>query len=152
MEIVIKSFKELSKQELYRVLQLRNEVFIVEQNCPYLDLDNLDEKAHHAMGFDTSGMCAYTRIFQAGDYFEDPSIGRVAVSMDRRGLGYGKKIMKASIEFIDAKWPEQDILISAQLYLKNFYEELGFKGIGEEYLEDDIPHIKMKRRLITQSP
>ncbi|QBA65363.1 GNAT family N-acetyltransferase [Muriicola soli] len=152
MEIAIKSFKKLSKQELYRILQLRNEIFIVEQNCPYLDLDNLDEKAYHALGIDASGICAYTRIFKAGDYFEEPSIGRVAVSEDCRGRGFGKEIMQASVDYIDAKWPMQNIVISAQLYLKKFYQELGFETIEEEYLEDDIPHIKMKRRWIPQSP
>lgn len=145
MEINIKPYKDLSKEELYRILQLRNEVFIVEQNCPYLDLDNLDEKAYHILGFNKDGICAYTRVFKAGDYFKDPSIGRVAVSKASRSLGYGKKIMQASVEFIDSKWPNQPIVLSAQLYLKKFYEELGFKTKGGEYLEDDIPHIKMVR-------
>lgn len=145
MEIQIKTYTELTRDELYRILQLRAEVFVVEQNCPYLDVDGLDQKAYHAIGSNENGICAYTRIFKAGDYFDQSSIGRVVVSADERGKSYGKEIMQASLRFIETQWKERHTAISAQLYLKNFYEEMGFMPEGEEYLEDDIPHIKMCR-------
>lgn len=145
MEIQIKSYDELTKDELYRILQLRAAVFVVEQNCPYLDVDGLDQKAYHALGRVDGETYAYTRIFKKGDYFEDPSIGRVLVSEEVRGRDYGKKIMIASLRFIEEYWKDKKTAISAQLYLVKFYEDLGFRSVGEEYLEDDIPHIKMIR-------
>ncbi len=145
MEIQIKSYDELTKDELYRVLQLRAAIFVVEQNCPYLDVDGLDQKAYHALGREDGRICAYTRIFKKGDYFEDPSIGRVLVSEEARGRDYGKEIMLASLRFIEDHWKDKNTIISAQLYLVKFYEDLGFRSVGEEYLEDDIPHIKMIR-------
>ncbi len=147
MDIQIKSYAELTKEQLYRILQLRAAIFVVEQNCPYLDVDGLDQKAYHALGTSEGEICAYTRIFKGGDYFEDPSIGRVLVAKEARGKEFGKKIMQASLQFIEEHWKETHTVISAQLYLVKFYEDLGFKSIGEEYLEDDIPHIKMKRDL-----
>jgi len=146
MNIQIKSFQELTKDELYRILQLRSEVFVVEQNCAYLDIDGLDQKAYHVIGSDDTGIFAYIRMFKAGDYFEDPSLGRVLVSEQARGKMHGKEIMQAALDFIDGNWNSEQIVISAQLYLTKFYEELGFKTIGEQYLEDDIPHIKMLRQ------
>ncbi|NER09946.1 ElaA protein [Muriicola jejuensis] len=145
MKIKIKSFEELTKEELYRILQLRAEVFVVEQACAYLDLDGLDQKALHVIGYGSNDICAYTRIFRAGDYFEEASIGRVVVSPQERGKAYGKEIMQASLSYISNTLNSRYTVISAQLYLRKFYEEMGFKTEGEEYLEDDIPHIRMRR-------
>ncbi len=146
MKIEIKTYSELTKEDLYALLQLRSQVFVVEQECVYQDIDGLDSKAVHVLGTVNGKLCAYTRIFKAGDYFEYPGIGRVAVSKDKRNHGYGKQIMHNTLAFIDTKWKEEQITLSAQVYLIKFYRELGFFEQGEEYLEDDIPHIKMIRK------
>ena len=145
LEIKVKSFSELSTQELYDLLQLRSEVFVVEQDCVYQDLDGKDEKAFHVLGFKDEKLIAYTRIFKPGDYFEKASIGRVVVAKNEREHKYGFDIMKASAEAIKIRFNETTIKISAQVYLKKFYNSLGYKAVGEEYLEDDIPHIAMLR-------
>ncbi|MFI1772587.1 GNAT family N-acetyltransferase [Thalassobellus citreus] len=145
IEIQVKAFSELTKQELYNLLQLRSEVFVVEQDCVYQDIDGKDEKALHILGFKNGKIIAYTRIFKPGDYFEDASIGRVVVKKNERAFKYGYDIMKASVKVIENHYKEQKIKISAQAHLKSFYNNCGFKEIGEEYLEDDIPHIAMIR-------
>lgn len=142
-EIQVKSFSELTTQELYDLLQLRSEVFVVEQNCVYQDIDGKDQKAHHILGFKNNRLIAYTRIFKPGDYFKEASIGRVVVAKNQRAFKYGYDIMEASIKAIKDLYSETTIKISAQCYLKTFYVNLGFNTIGEEYLEDDIPHIAM---------
>jgi len=143
IEIHIKSFSELTTQELYDILQLRSEVFVVEQNCVYQDIDYKDQKALHVLGIKNNQLIAYTRLFKPGDYFEQASIGRVVVKQKERQYKYGYDIMKASIEAIKNLFNQTLIKISAQAYLKRFYNNLGFNEIGEEYLEDDIPHIAM---------
>lgn len=142
-KIYTKSFSELTTNELYAILQLRSEVFVVEQDCIYQDVDYKDQKALHVIGIKNDKVVAYTRIFKAGDYFSKASIGRVVVAKNERKFGYGHVIMKHSIEAIKAYFKETSIKISAQLYLKNFYESHDFVQIGEEYLEDGIPHIGM---------
>ncbi|WP_299183756.1 GNAT family N-acetyltransferase [uncultured Aquimarina sp.] len=139
----VKSFNELSLSELYKVLRLRAEVFVVEQDCVYQDIDNKDQKALHVIGYKNNNIIAYTRIFDAGDYFEKASIGRVVVSETERKYGYGHDLIKQSIVAIKDQYSKEEIKISAQCYLKNFYEKHNFKQIGEEYLEDGIPHIAM---------
>lgn len=139
----VKTFNELSITELYDLLQLRSEIFVVEQNCVYQDLDDKDQKAFHVMGFKNDKIVAYTRIFKAGDYLEQASIGRVVVKDAERKHGYGIDIMKTSIKVIEEEFKEKITALSAQTYLKRFYNSLGFKEVGEEYLEDDIPHILM---------
>ena len=143
MEIVTKTFDELSNTELYQIMRLRSEVFVVEQDCVYQDLDNKDQKALHVVGSKQNKVVAYTRIFKPGDYFNNASIGRVVVAADQRKYGYGKQIMEASLEVIKERLSNTIIEISAQTYLLKFYTELGFECIGEEYLEDGIPHVKM---------
>jgi ElaA protein len=143
LETQVKTFSELSLQELYRILQLRSEVFVVEQDCVYQDLDGKDEKALHILAIKNNQIVAYTRLFKPGDYFEESSIGRVVVAKNERAFKYGYDIMKASIEVIENQFKEHKIKISAQAYLKSFYKNCGFKEIGEVYLEDDIPHIAM---------
>jgi ElaA protein len=143
LEIKIKTFKELTTQELYNVLQLRSEVFVVEQDCVYQDIDGKDQKALHILGYKNDRLVAYTRIFKPGDYFDKASIGRVVVSKNERQHNYGFDIMKASINAIREHYNQTLIKISAQTYLKRFYNNLEFFEVGEEYLEDDIPHIAM---------
>ena len=143
LDINVKSYQELNKKELYDLLQLRSEVFVVEQDCVYQDIDGKDQKARHVLGYKKDQLVAYTRIFKAGDYFEKASIGRVVVAKNQRHFKYGHDIMRASIEAIRTHFKQGVIKISAQCYLKSFYNNLGFKEIGEEYLEDDIPHIAM---------
>lgn len=143
MTITIKRFEELTLEELYGILQLRSEVFVVEQDCVYQDIDGKDQKALHALGIKNKEVVAYTRIFQPGAYFEQASIGRVVVKESERTYGYGSEIMMASIKAIHDHLNETTIKLSAQTYLKKFYNSLGFKEVGEEYLEDGIPHIGM---------
>ncbi|MGM5469118.1 GNAT family N-acetyltransferase [Flavobacteriaceae bacterium LMO-SS05] len=143
LKITVKTFKELTTQELYSLLQLRSEVFVVEQNCVYQDLDGKDQKALHVLGFKDQKLVAYTRIFKPGDYFEYASIGRVLVSQKERHYKFGYTIMNASIEAINQRFNETQIKISAQCYLKKFYNDLGFNEAGEKYLEDGIPHVAM---------
>ena len=145
MEFLLKNFSELNTSELYKILQLRSEVFVVEQDCVYQDLDFKDQKAVHVIGIKNNKIIAYTRIFKPGDYFKEASIGRVIVDAKERKFGYGHDLMKASIKVIQEKFNTLKITISAQVYLKNFYESHGFKKVGDEYLEDGIPHIEMLR-------
>jgi len=143
LNIKTKTFQELTIDELYNILQLRSEVFVVEQDCVYQDLDYKDQKAVHVLGVKNEKIIAYTRVFNAGDYFKESSIGRVVVAKDERQYKYGNDIMKASIQAIEREFNELSIRISAQCYLKKFYNNLGFKEIGEEYLEDGITHVNM---------
>lgn len=143
MQVSVKTFDELTTLELYQLLRLRSEVFVVEQDCVYQDVDNKDQKALHVLGKKNGELAAYTRIFKPGDYFENTSIGRVVVAQDQRKYGLGKQIMQASLAVIEEKFPKQPIEISAQCYLLKFYTELGFEAFGEEYLEDGIPHKRM---------
>ncbi len=139
----LKTFKELALEELYAILQLRNEVFVVEQNCPYLDLDNKDQKSMHLMGWQNGVLVAYTRILPAGVSFAEASIGRVVTSPIVRRTGVGNELMNQSFEQLYQLYGNIPIRIGAQLYLKKFYESLGFVQVSEIYLEDDIEHIEM---------
>ena len=144
MNKVIKNFSELSTEEIYGVLKLRSEVFVVEQNCIYQDLDGKDEHAIHLFYKKENEIIAYTRIFKKGDYYEEnPSIGRVVVSKKERGKNLGKEIMLNSIEFIKKELEGRKIELSAQKYLDKFYTDLDFYSEGEDYLEDGIPHQRM---------
>jgi ElaA protein len=142
----LKSFEELSNTELYTILRLRAEVFIVEQNCPYLDMDGKDQSSFHLMGLnDKHELAAYARLLPAGLAFKEASIGRVLSSSAARGSGAGMELMQTAIQYIHKKFGEVPIRIGAQLYLKKFYERLGFVQVSEMYLEDDIEHIEMLR-------
>ena len=145
MEIEVKSFDELNNKELYELLQLRSEVFVIEQDCIYQDIDGKDERALHILGVEDGKIIAYARCFQAGDYFDDAAIGRILVRENYRKLGYGHQITKASIDAIKTKYKADTIKISAQIYLVIFYESHGFKTKGDRYMEDGIPHIAMVR-------
>jgi ElaA protein len=141
----LKAFNALSLEELYQILRLRNEVFIVEQNCPYQDMDNADQKALHLLGFTDEGLAAYTRLFEPGIKFDMASIGRVVTAQFARGTGSGRLLMEKSIKAVEENWGKVPIKIGAQLYLQKFYESLGFSQFSEMYLEDNIPHIEMVR-------
>jgi len=145
MEYFVKNFSELTTTELYKILQLRSEVFVVEQDCVYQDLDFKDQKSLHILGVKDNSIVAYTRIFKPGDYFDNASIGRVVVASLERKNNYGHEVMKASIQAIKDYFKVDKITISAQVYLKKFYESHQFKQVGVSYLEDGIPHIEMLR-------
>lgn len=138
-----KSFDELTTKELYAILQLRNEVFVVEQDCPYQDADNKDLKSFHLAGWDKDRLVTYCRILPPGLSFTEASIGRVVSSPAYRNTGSGKILMKTAIEKTLLQYNCTTIRIGAQLYLKKFYESLGFIQAGDTYLEDNIPHIEM---------
>jgi ElaA protein len=146
VSIFVKSFEELSKLELYKILRLRAEVFIVEQDCVYQDVDDKDQKALHVILKKSDEIIGYTRLFWPGDYFKEASIGRVVISKKERDNNYGSELMKASILAISEKMKEKKIKISAQTYLKIFYNNLGFLESGKEYLEDGIPHVAMFKK------
>ncbi|MDA9773587.1 GNAT family N-acetyltransferase [Saprospiraceae bacterium] len=137
-------FSELSLYELYAIMVLRQEIFVVEQDCPYVDADGKDPKGFHLMFWMDNELVAYTRLLPAGiSYKEYTSIGRVVNSSRVRGQGMGKKLMEESIKQCLKLFPNHDIKISAQVYLDRFYTELGFLEIGDRYDEDGIPHMGM---------
>jgi len=140
----IKKFTDFSIEELYSVLNLRADVFVVEQESIYLDLDFKDQKALHILGYRGDKLVCYSRIFKSKVCYDLASIGRVVVAKDYRKYGYGHDLVEFSIKCIENEYQEFDIHISGQLYLKKFYESHGFVAIGEEYLEDQIPHIAME--------
>ncbi len=139
----IKRFEELSGDEVYKILALRNEIFIVEQDCVYLDCDNKDFKSYHLFCEDNGELIAYLRIIDKGVSYDDISIGRVSVKKGYRGKGIAREMLVKAIDFIENNLNEKAIKIQAQSYLLDFYSSLGFKLISEEYLEDNIPHIDM---------
>ena len=143
---VLKHFNDLSVSELYAIMQLRNEVFVVEQNCVFQDADNKDQGSHHLMGWDNQMLVAYSRIVPPGIAYDSfPSIGRVVTSPTMRNTGIGKILMQQSIEELQKLFGKSSIKLGAQLYLKKFYESFGFVQSSEVYIEDGIPHIEMIR-------
>jgi ElaA protein len=140
-----KSFNELTNEELYKILQLRNEVFIVEQNCPYQDCDNKDLKSFHLTAWEKSSIVAYSRILPPGiSYSNAASIGRVVTSPSARGQRLGKELMSRSLENLYRLFGHVPVTIGAQLYLKKFYESFSFLQQGNIYIEDGIQHITME--------
>ena len=139
-----KTFEGLSNKELYDVLQLRSEIFVVEQHCVFLDMDSLDEKAHHVLGYYQAKLVAYARLFPAGITYAEASIGRVVTHSSVRKLGFGKLLMQYSIKQVYELYSTSIITIGAQCYLKRFYNNLGFVEVGDVYLEDGIEHVKMR--------
>lgn len=141
----LKAFSELSNYELYEVLKLRSKVFVVEQNCVFLDMDDKDTKCLHLMGFADSALVAYSRLVPAGVSYKEMSIGRVVTDPDYRAKGMGMELMELSVEKAIESYGMGPIRIGAQLYLKAFYERFGFNINSMEYIEDGIPHIEMLR-------
>lgn len=140
----LKHYKALTTDELYEMLQLRSKVFVVEQNCVYLDVDDKDKHAFHFWGANESGkIIGYVRLLPPGLSYEEASIGRVLTHPEYRRNGFGIELMQRAIETTLEQFNVNSIRISAQCYLENFYANLGFAVVGEPYLEDDIPHVEM---------
>ena len=138
-----KKFDELTVDELYQALRLRSEVFVVEQNCVFLDMDDKDQGSYHLLGTKAGKLVAYTRLVPPGLVYDEPSIGRVVTAPSERRTGAGRALMNQSISMIKKLFGQQPVRIGAQLYLKNFYASLGFSQVSEVYLEDGIEHIYM---------
>ena len=141
--MVIKAFSELDTTELYQIIHLREKVFVVEQECFYLDADNNDQESWHLLYYSNDTLAAYLRILPPNTTYEFPSIGRVVVEKKYRNKNIARKIMTEAINFLNIKYGDTRIKIGAQTYLNSFYKSLGFVDDGEEYLEDGIPHIHM---------
>ncbi|MFV0477934.1 MAG: GNAT family N-acetyltransferase [Parahaliea sp.] len=138
------TFEELNTAALYQLLQLRQAVFIVEQNCPYLDIDGLDIKATHLLGWHNDRLIACLRCLPPGLSYPESSIGRVIIATEARGANSGTQMVQRAITFNRSQWPDSDILIGAQAHLQTFYGRLGFISEGEKYLEDGIDHVHMR--------
>lgn len=139
----IKTFDQLTGEEVYKLLKLRSEVFVVEQNCVYLDPDGKDQQSYHLYLEDEGEIVACTRLLNKGVAYKQASIGRVIVKKDYRGKGLSRELLLKAISFIEETMKETEIKIQAQAYLFDFYGSFGFKAISEKYLEDGIPHIDM---------
>ncbi len=143
MQWEIKAFDQLSLQELYTILTLRTNVFVVEQACPYPEVDGKDPNCLHLLGTINGELVAYLRILPAGLRYDKVSIGRVVIKPSHRGKGLGRLMMEQAIHCITNEWKESQIIIGAQAYLEKFYQSLGFEPVSEVYLEDDIQHLDM---------
>lgn len=141
----LKTFSGLTTTELYDILQLRSEVFVVEQDCVYQDIDGKDDKALHLFAYKNKNLVAYARLFGPGDYFDDASIGRVIIKENERKYGYGHQLMKAANTAVETHFNTSKVHLSAQQYLVKFYNAHGYLEIGDSYLEDGIPHIGMEK-------
>ena len=146
MKWVWKEFKELTLQELYSIIQVRESVFIVEQKLSYVDCDNYDQKAWHLMGFQDGKLVAYLRAFPPEVKFMEASFGRVLVTPEARRVGLGKELTSAGLNKMQETFGNQPVRISAQAYLEKFYQSFGFKTVSEEYLEENLPHLQMLLR------
>jgi len=144
MKLSFKHFNELSTKELYSLLQLRSDIFVVEQKCIYNDLDGLDELAYHLLNKIDDEVIGYARILPPHTRFTNASIGRLVVSKNHRFKGIARQLMNEAAQWISDEWQVDCIQISAQKYLKEFYRSLGYQIISDEYLEDGIPHLKME--------
>ncbi|MCT4589867.1 MAG: GNAT family N-acetyltransferase [Carboxylicivirga sp.] len=147
MEFKITPFNQLELNELYKLLQLRIDIFAVEQNCVYNDLDGNDEVAFHLWAIEASEVVGYLRILPANTRFKEVSIGRLVVNKNHRFKGLARDLMQQAHNWINKEWKSNCIQISAQKYLKAFYQSLGYDIISDEYLEDGIPHFKMELKI-----
>jgi ElaA protein len=136
-------FDELNTQQLYQILRLRQLVFIIEQDCLYPDLDDLDQQSVHLCAWKDGELLAYLRSLPPGLDYAESALGRILVSERARGLKLGRELVQRGVALNQRTWPGSDIKIGAQAYLEKFYQDLGFETIGEIYIEDGIPHIKM---------
>ncbi len=145
MDVIIKTFDELTAQELFEIYKLRVSVFVVEQQCPYQDIDDLDKAAYHVRLTDENGILAYLRVLPAGTQFETAGIGRVIAAERRKG--YGSAVLKEGIKVAKEKLNADIITVEAQTYARGLYEKAGFRQVSEEFYEDGIPHIRMELHL-----
>ncbi|MFC0351988.1 GNAT family N-acetyltransferase [Undibacterium danionis] len=137
-------FQELTVQQLYAILRARSAVFVVEQNCPYLDMDDADQDSQHLIAWsDDQQVAAYLRIVPPGLKYPEASLGRVMTSQFARGTGIGKELLRRGVAACQQLHPEHAIRIGAQQYLEKFYQSFGFVTVSDMYLEDDIPHVEM---------
>ena len=143
MEWTIKQFQDLNLDELYAILYLRTEVFVVEQSCPYQEVDNKDQESYHLLGQDNGEIVAYARLLPPGITFPEASIGRVLVIRSHRGKGLAQQLMARSLAFLVEELGQKRIQLSGQTYLEKFYKSFGFKPVSQSYLEDGIPHKDM---------
>ncbi|SDM88203.1 GNAT family N-acetyltransferase [Sediminibacillus halophilus] len=143
MDWICKSFDELDTKELYTIIQTRIDVFVVEQQCPYHELDGHDYRAVHLFCKDGKKIVAYARLLPKGTVYEQASIGRVLVHKQYRGQGLARELLQKAIFQITEQWQETTIKIQGQEYLRHFYASFGFKEISDVYLDDDIPHVDM---------
>jgi len=145
---VTKAFEELSTQDYHDILHLRTAIFVVEQDCPYQEVDDKDPLSYHLFGKNKKGeVIAVTRIVPQGISYKEISIGRVAIKKEYRGKGLAHELIKETLNFIENKWGKQSIRISAQEHLKNYYTKHGFQQVGKMYLEDNIPHVEMLKEI-----
>ncbi len=148
MKFHLKKFNELTLDEFHEILQLRINVFVVEQDCPYPELDDKDKRALHLFAYEEAApekIIAYTRIFKPGDYYEEAAFGRVVVHQDFRKQKLGYELVEETLAIIEKKFQTKTVKIGAQTYLQRFYNSFGFKQVGASYIEDGIPHIYMQR-------
>lgn len=143
----LKKFDELTNIELYNLLKERTLVFVVEQNCPYLEVDGKDPLSYHLFKEENGEIIAYSRILPTGVSYQEVSIGRVFVKKEYRGQGFAEELLKKGLDFIQNELKETTVKIQAQDYLRQFYNSLGFQAISETYLEDNIPHVDMLLQL-----
>ena len=145
MELVTKRFEELTVSELYEIIKLRVDIFVVEQNCPYYDLDDHDQNSIHLFLRDEDGIEAYLRVLPAGETLDTPAIGRVVVK--KRRIGLGTELVKEGVAAAVREFGAAEISLEAQVYARGLYEKCGFRQSSEEFLEDGIPHIRMTRKI-----
>lgn len=140
---IVKTFQQLSTDELYKILKVRSEVFVVEQDCVYLDIDGHDQSAYHLYKEENGEIIAYSRIFASGEFLEEASIGRVIVIEKYRKIGLGKELLKEALTFLRDQLKESTVKIIAQNYLRKFYSSFGFEAISDVYIYDALPHVDM---------
>lgn len=143
MDHILAEFHQLTLKQLHDLMLLRQQVFIIEQNCLYEDIDGADEKAEHLLIYKNSELAGYLRIFEPGIKYEEACIGRIVVKPNHRGSTIGKYLIEKGIEYASMKFPEHNIRIEAQAALKEYYEAYGFKAEGDVYQLDGIDHIEM---------
>ena len=149
MQWILKKFNDLTVNEFHDILQLRINIFIVEQNCPYPELDNKDKIAFHLFGIDKNNkIIAYTRIFKPGDFYKEAAFGRVVVQEEYRNQKIGSQLVKETIIETHKLFGNINIKIGAQTYLKDFYQSFGFQQVDDDYIEDGIPHIHMVKKSV----
>lgn len=146
MDWELKRFDQLSLTELYQILKSRVDIFVVEQECPYPEIDGIDPDCLHLFKKDQNQIVAYARLVPKGILDPDPMIGRIIVGNEYRKLGYGRALLNQAISVITDQWHEKEIKLQGQVYLRDFYRSLGFKEVSEPYLEDGIPHVDMIRK------
>lgn len=146
MEWKLKQFNELTLSELYQILKSRVDIFVVEQECPYPEIDGIDPECIHLFKKDQDKIVAYARLVPKDILYPYPSIGRIIVDLDYRKFGYGRELLNRAISVITEEWGEKEIKLHGQVYLREFYQSFGFQEVSDPYLEDGIPHVDMIRK------